>query len=245
MSGKGVTPSTDSDPAITIFHGHLYVFWINKSGQVKYTYRDGKSWKAAKTLSGSWGTATSSATPSVTVSGSGSTSTIWVAWKGLTNDDIYVSWTMSSSFAAPHTAVRNATSYSPSIAGYSPGDGGQAIILAYTDSTGAIKWGAFDGVEVPLGAVPQAGTNAAPSLALMTAAPGQTLWLAWKGTNLGKVYYSYIPAFTEPEPTWEPQATLPDALTSTGPALAVSGTSLYAVYKGHTSDHVYTETNAS
>jgi len=74
---------------------------------------------------------------------------------------------------------------------------------------------------------------------------GGTLYLAWKGANTSKVFFDQVNdlAGSSLSPSsWSPQATLPNALTSTTPALGVSGTTLDAVYKGRTSDTVYHET---
>jgi hypothetical protein len=249
VSGKDVTPDTSSAPAITFFQGHLYVFWTNGSGQIRYTDLDGTTWKPAQTVSGSWGTASAAWSPSVTVSGTGSSAGLWLAWTGNGSNDIYMSLTSGSSWFTPFIAVHEPTSYSPSIAGLDLGDGGQAVMLAWTDSSNDIEYAAVTTSLTEIyGTVPLAGTNAAPSLDIMTATPDETLWVAWKGSNKGKVWYSYIPEFTSSAPLpgdWVHEATLPIAYTSTGPALANSGTSLYAVYKGRTSDHMHTETNTA
>jgi hypothetical protein len=229
VSGTGVHPSTSLPPAITVFNGHLYVFWTSKSDQVSYTHLAGRKWTKAKTVSGTWGIAESTAAPSVTVS----FGELVAAWKGHSTDNIYYSWLSGTTWSGQSVAVKNATSFSPSIATTSRS--AAPVVIAWTTSSGAIGYGTvgfsrFDDI----GTVPRAGTNAAPSLVFMPAAPGQTMYLSWKGTSTNRVFFDEVPNFSsttfDPN-TWVGQASLPGALTSTGPAIAVHGTTLYAAYR--------------
>jgi hypothetical protein len=239
VSGKGVTPDTTSAPAVIVYGGRRYVFWINGSGQLRYTDFAGKKWTPAKTLSGTWGTAESSASPSLAVTGK----TLWVAWKGRSTTNIYYSSFAGSSWSAQQVAVSDATNFSPTIA--PTGFSAAPVTFAWTTSSGAIGYGILGslGFEA-IGTVPQAGTNAAPVLDFMPAAPGETMYLAWKGTSTDKVFYDDVPDFSESSfgpGTWAGQAALPSALTSTGPGLTDLGTTLYALYKGHSTDNIWYE----
>jgi hypothetical protein len=236
VSAKGVTPSTTSAPAIAVFDGHLYVFWINKSGQIRYTDKVKGKWQPTRTVSGSWGTAESSTSPAVTVI----PGSLYVAWKGHSTDDIWYSSTTGSSWATQQVAVKDATSFSPAIA--PTGVSAAPLVFAWTTSADAIDYGilGFLGFE-PIGAVPQAGTNAAPSLDFMSAAPGETMYLAWKGTHTDDVFFDEVTNFSGSSfgtGSWTGQATIPSASTSTGPVIAGIGTTLYAVYKARSSDSI-------
>jgi hypothetical protein len=239
VSGKGVTPVTTSPPAIVVYAKHLYVFWINASDQLRYTDLVGKAWTKTQTLSGTWGTAESNASPSLTVIGT----TLWVAWKGHSTDNIYYSSFAGKSWDAQQVAVSNATSFSPTIT--PTGVDAAPLAFAWTTSSGAIGYGilGFLGFE-SIGTVPSAGTNAAPALLFMSAAPGGTMYLAWKGTSTDRVFFDEVADFSSSSfgpSSWAGQAALPSALTSTGPALTNIGTTLYAVYKGHSTDNIWYE----
>jgi hypothetical protein len=237
--GKGVAPATTSAPAIIFYAKHLYVFWINASDQVRYTELVGKTWTKTRTLSGTWGTAESSTSPSLAVTGT----TLWVAWKGHTTDNIYYSSFAGKSWSAQQVAVSDATSFSPTIA--PTRISAAPLAFAWTTSKGAIGYGilGFLGFE-SIGTVPAAGTNAAPALDFMSAAPGTTMYLAWKGTSTDRVFFDEVANFSESTfgpGTWAGQAALPSALTSAGPGLTNIGTKLYALYKGHSTDKIWYE----
>jgi hypothetical protein len=239
VSGKGVTPSTSSAPAIAVYNSHLYVFWINSSGQIRYTELTGTTWATTQNVSGSWGTALSSTTPSLTVS----FSSLWIVYKGHSTGNIYYTSTNGSTWSTQQTAVKNATSDSPAIA--PTGLSAAPVAFAWTESNGSIGYGilGFLGFE-NIGTVPSAGTNAAPALDFMTATTGGTMYVSWKGATTKKVFYSDVTDFANSSfgpSSWGPQATLPTAYTSTGPALADSGTTLYAVYKARSSGNVFYE----
>jgi|HubBroStandDraft_1064217.scaffolds.fasta_scaffold15600_2 hypothetical protein len=240
VSGKGVTPSTTSSPAIAVYNGDLYVFWVNGSGQLRYTDLVGSTWAATQTVSGSWGTAESSTSPSLAVS----TGALWVAYKGHTSDNIYyLSTNNGSTWSSQEVALTDATSYSPALA--PTGLSAAPLAFAWTESSGAIGYGilGFLGFE-SIGTVPQAGTNAAPALDFMSAAPGETMYVAWKGANTKKVFYNEVANFSSSSfspSDWAGQATLPVAYTSTGPAITDMGTTLYAVYKARSSDTIFYE----
>jgi hypothetical protein len=240
VSAKDVTPSTTLPPAITIFDGHLWVFWVNGSGQLRYTDLSGTTWVAAKTVSpSSGGPSATSATPALAVS----QGTLWVAYKGHSSDNIYYTSTTGSKWSAQQKAVSDATSDAPTIA--PTGLSAAPLAFAWTNSKGDIGYGilGFLGFE-NIGTVPKAGTNASPSLDFMTATKGETMYLAWKGTSTNKVFYSDVTDFADSSfgpSTWGPQAALPAALTSTGPTLANAGTTLYSVYKGHSTGNLYYE----
>lgn len=242
VSAKGVTPSTTLPPAITVYHGDLYVFWVNGSGQLRYTDLVGTTWAATKTVSGSWGTALSSTAPALAVT-TATPATLWVAYKGHSTDNIYYASTTGSSWSKQQVAVKDATSDAPTMA--PTGLSAAPVTIAWTNSSGDIGYGilGFLGFE-NIGTVPKAGTNAAPALDFMTATKGETMYLAWKGTHTNKVFYSDVTDFassTFGPSSWSPQASLPAALTSTGPALTDSGTTLYVVYKGKATDKIYDE----
>jgi hypothetical protein len=229
VSGADVYPSTNLAPAITVYHGHLYVFWTSKSGQVSYTHLAGKRWARARKVSGTWGIAESSAAPSVTVA----QGVLVVAWKGRSTDNVYYSLGSDTSWSSQLVAVKHATSFGPSVA--PTGLSATPVAIAWTTSSGAIGYGlvSFLGFK-DLGTVPQAGTNAAPSLGFMTAAPGGTMYLSWKGTSTGRVFFdevSDLAGSTFAPSTWTGQASLPAALTTTGPAIADEGSTLYAAYR--------------
>jgi hypothetical protein len=240
VSGKNVAPATKLAPAITIFGGHLWIFWVNGSGQLRYTHRSGTTWVAAKTVSASSGGApATSATPALTVA----SGTLWVAYKGHTTDNIYYTSTTGSAWNTQQKAVSDATGDAPTIA--PTGLSAAPLAFAWTESSGSIGYGilSFIGFRT-IGTVPSAGTNASPSLDFMTATKGDTMYLAWKGTHTNKVFYSDVTDFANTSfgpSSWGPQASLPDALTSTGPTLANSGTTLYAVYKALSSDNLLYE----
>ncbi len=127
-------------------------------------------------------------------------------------------------------AVKDATSFSPSVA---PTDLSAApVTIAWTTSSGygIVGFLGFDNI----GTVPRAGTNAAPSLDFMTAAPGGTMYLSWKGTSTNRVFFDEVSDFADSTftpSTWTGQASLPGALTSTGPAITDESTTLYAAYR--------------
>jgi hypothetical protein len=239
VSGKSVTPMTGSSPAVIVFNKQLYVFWINSGGQIRYTHLQGKTWAATKNLSGSWGSAQSSTTPSLAVA----SGDLWVVYKGHSTDNIYYTSTSGSTWNRQQVVVKNATSYSPAVA--PTGLSAAPVTIAWTESSGAIGYGIVGllGFE-SIGTVPQAGTNAAPALGFMSAAPGETMYLAWKGTSTSRVFFDDVTDFSDSSfgpSSWAGQSTLPNAFTSAGPAINDIGTKLYAVYKSHTSDSIYYE----
>ncbi len=241
VSGKGVHPKTTSAPAIIVYAGHLYVFWVNAADQLSYTDRVGKKWQRTQTVSGTWGTAESTASPSLAVA----QSALWAVWKGHSTTNIYYSELTGTGWSAQQVAVSSATSLSPTVA--STGLPAAPIAIAWTTSGDAIDYGilGFLGFQT-IGAVPQAGTNAAPALDFMPAAPGETMYLAWKGTSTDRVFFDEVADFSSSTfgtGTWTGQAALPAALTSTGPVItnASSGTTLDALYKGHSTDEIWYE----
>jgi hypothetical protein len=167
-----------------------------------------------------------------------------VVYKGHTTDNIYYTSTTGSKWVAQQKAVSDATSYAPTIA--PTGLPTEPLAIAWTNSSGGISYGILGflvGFET-IGTVPSAGTNAGPALDFMTATEGGTMYLAWKGTHTNKVFFSDITDFAGSHfrpSSWGPQAALRTALTSLGPALTDSGTTLYAVYKGHSTDNLYYE----
>ncbi len=236
VEGKSVTTTA---PAVTFFDGHLYVFWTSKSDQVSYTDLVKGKWQAARIVSGSWGTAESTASPSVTVA----EGDLWVVWKGHSTDNIYYSSSTGTTWAKQQVAVDDATGLSPTVA--PTGLSAAPLVMAWTTSSNEIDYGilGFLGFET-LGTVPVAGTNAAPALEFMPAAPDETMYLAWKGTNTDKVFFDDVTDFSGSSfspSSWAGQAILPDAVTSTGPALTESDTTLYAVYKAQNADHIWYE----
>ncbi len=224
-----------------MFNGHLWVFWINSSGQIRYSDLVGTTWQPTQTVMGSSWTAESSTTPSATVS----FGQLWLGYKGHTSDNIYLTSTTGTTWSTQQTAVKNATGDSPSLTG--TGLSAAPIAVAWTTSGNAIGYGilGFLGFE-NIGTVPSAGTNAAPSLDFMSAAPNGTMYVAWKGATTNKVFFNEVPNFSETSfgpSTWKGQATLPDdAETSTGPAIIDQGTTLNAVYKARSSGNILYET---
>jgi hypothetical protein len=241
VSGAGVTPSTTSSPAITVFNGNLYVFWINSSGQIRYSDLVGKTWQPTQTVMGSSYTAESSTTPSVTVS----FSQLWIAYKGHSTGNIYYTETNGTTWGPQQTALKGATSDSPAIT--PTGLSAAPLAFAWTTSGNAIGYGilGFLGFE-NLGTVPDAGTNAAPALDFMSAAPNGTMYLAWKGATTNNVFFDEVANFSDSTfgpSTWKGFATLPsNAETSTGPAIIDQGTTLNAVYKARSSGNILYET---
>jgi hypothetical protein len=118
-------------------------------------------------------------------------------------------------------------------------------VFAWTTSSRTIGYGilGFLGFE-SIGTVPQAGTDAAPTLDFMSAAPGETMYLAWKGTSTDRVFFDEVADFSDSSfgpGSWAGQAALPAALTSTGPRLTNIGTRLYALYERHSTDNIWYE----
>jgi hypothetical protein len=125
------------------------------------------------------------------------------------------------SWSAQQIAVSKATSFSPTIA--PTGISAAPVVFAWTTSSRTIGYGilGFLGFE-SIGTVPQAGTDAAPTLDFMSAAPGETMYLAWKGTSTDRVFFDEVADFSDSSfgpGSWAGQAALPAALTSTGPRL--------------------------
>jgi hypothetical protein len=240
VSGTGVDPDTTVAPALAYYDGNLWAFWINSSDQIRYTRDVSGTWQPTQTVKGTWGTALSSTTPALTVA----SGELWLVWKNQSSDDIDYSDTAGTSWFMQQTAVSDATGDAPAVA--PTGLSAAPLVIAWTESNNSVGYGilSFLGFE-NLGTVPQVGTNAAPALNLMTATTGGTLYLAWKGANTNKVFFDQVNDLADSSlspSSWSPQATLPDALTSTTPALGVNGTTLDAIYKGRTSDTVYYET---
>ncbi len=230
VTGKKVSPDTTLAPAVTVYKSDPYVFWANTSGQVKYSWLSGGVWQPTQTVSGSWGKAAATSHPAAAVA----QGTLYVAWTNTTS--IYYSKLTSSGWAAQAVAVPSVTSGAPAIV--PTGITAKPLVLAWTNSSNQIGYGVLTstGFSVP-GTVPQAGTNSSPALALMTATPGGTLYIDWKGTHTNKIWYTKITdvtASTLGTSAWANEASLPSSYqTSTGPGLAAISSTLYPVWKGH------------
>jgi hypothetical protein len=79
--------------------------------------------------------------------------------------------------------------------------------------------------------------------ALLCLGPGKagTLYLAWKGKTTDQVFYSAVfdlPNSLAPR-DWTPQETVPDTLTSLGPALAATGYDVLAGWHSESSSSIW------
>jgi hypothetical protein len=240
VSGTGVTPSTSAAPSIMVFNNDLYVFWINSAGTLRYTDLVGSTWQPTQSVMGTGYTALSTAAPSLAVA----SDELWIAYKGHSSGNIYYTETGNgTTWGSQETAMKSATNFAPTIA--PTGLSAAPLAFAWTESNGDIGYGilGFLGFE-NIGNVPSANTNEAPALAFMSAAPNGTMYVAWKGTNTKGVFFNEVANFSDSSfgpSTWTGQAALPGQYTSAGPALAVSGTTLYAVYTARSSTNVYYE----
>jgi hypothetical protein len=71
------------------------------------------------------------------------------------------------------------------------GSSSGTVVFAWKGQTGTKVWYEaeipFTGTFTPQAVIPSAATNAAPALGVF----GTSLHASWKGTNKGKVYYSF------------------------------------------------------
>jgi hypothetical protein len=238
VTGTKVTPNTTLTPGITIYKSDFYVFWTNTSGSLKYSSLSGIKWQPTRSVSGKWGSAESSEGPAVTVANGA----LYVAWKNKSDDSIDYSSLTAAGWAKPVTAVSNATPDGPTIA--PTGIAAKPLMLAWTRVGGGISYGVVEskGFKV-LGTVPEAATNRSPKLTRMTATPGGTMYLGWKGTHSDKIWYAKISnvAGSSLKPAaWSKQTSLPAKfLTGARPTLTAVGSKLFAIWRGRSTDDIW------
>jgi hypothetical protein len=218
-------------------------------------------------LSGSWGP--TSAVPSALTSAGPTSQTFYdtegnygpfVAWKGQgSNQQVWYSENTKGAWT-PQTTIPGATTeYAP--AAFFPyylyvmfvtwvGSGGQ-IYYSY-GTPGATSHGVDTFSWTKPAAIPGALTNAAPAVAEITSNVDEgRLYVFWKGTSTGKVWYSWTTDPSTEGGTWAPEASLTNGSprTSAGPAAyneAGGGAngSIMVAYKG-TGSGIYYESLSS
>jgi YVTN family beta-propeller protein len=250
VSGAWGAADTNQAPALVVYSssltsvgaGDLFAFWTGYGGQIYYSISaNGTSWSVKHAVSGSWGNALSSRGPAVATFGGD----LYVAWKGKSSDHLFYSQFNGSSWSPQvstgEVGSKFSSPYAPAIVG-DPGTGGP--VVAWTTSGDKVDLIYCLGTSkfacgVPVGQLSQPGTNRAPALAFMGTSANNALYLSWKGATTNKVFYAA--SFSLPgglTTGFSPQETVPQALTTQHPSLAVSGYTLYVGWTGMSSDAV-------
>jgi YVTN family beta-propeller protein len=234
IGGGWGSADTSSAPALVGIANKLYAFWTAKAtGEIEYSTLTGTSWSSPHTVGGTWGHAVTSAAPAVTAAGA----MLHVAWKAAKSRSILSSTWAGSSWSTQQVVVTDATSDAPAIAPLPfPANGGSPVVIAWTDHGSRIGYGELTAQGFrTLGVVPQANTKAAPALTYAGTATDGTLYVAWRRQATGQIGYKAIfHALSSPlaPADWTAQEFEPQALTSTGPALAADYYTIYIAWKG-------------
>ncbi|HEY2704344.1 MAG TPA: hypothetical protein VGL20_11690 [Candidatus Dormibacteraeota bacterium] len=153
--------------------------------------------------------------------------TVYMAWKGIQQDDgIWWSTFDGASWAAQQNVGGVATSGGPSLALF--GGTLYAVWKGMVDDQG-IYWSSFDGAAwAPQQNIAGVGTSVGPSLVVFN----DRLYAAWKGVwgDQGIYWSSFDGA------NWAPQQNIAGVGTGVGPSLAVFNNKLYAAWKGINGD---------
>jgi len=226
----GTPATTDLSPAIAVSGGKPIVAWTDPAtGDVDASTLSGGAWSSPVVVGA--GKALSSAGPALTAGGGG---LVFAVWKGKSGDSVWMSIYSSGSWGAQQVVTGASSISRPTVTYYSPL---AATLIGWTTSANKIQYEIFSlfgfgGVETIPGA-----SNASPALTVVN---GSQVFAAWKGTTLGKLYYSSLPP-KKLTGTWSAQQTVPQALTDDSPALAAAGPTLYALWTGQSTSptHLY------
>jgi hypothetical protein len=244
VSGSWGMAETSAAPSLVADGDDLYAFWTAANSTLGSTLWYSvlnvttSTWSPEAEVSGSWGAAAplTDDGPSAT----NSDGVLYVAWTEVIVGRIWYSALDGTSWTDPFdtgfaTLLAPAIVYNPYYDSVSPPSSSASawFMVAYTTNTDQIDWGACLAAQDEcdfLITVAQALTQLAPAIASCC---GGVMFFAWKGQTEKRVWWTpeILGGFA--------QAKIPNAGTNAGPALAVSGTTLYVAWKGTTTDKVF------
>jgi hypothetical protein len=214
----GTPANTVYSPAIALNGKSPMVGWTDAStNKVEVSTLSGGKWSSAVAVGG--GSALSDNGPALS-----SGAAVMAAWKGKSDDSLWVStlskgsWTGQQEVPGMSCATRPAAIFFPPLG---------AFVMACTTSKGVMQFDDDSFLGFGSAVSISGSTSYAPALTVV----GKRIYVAWL-VSTGAIEYSANTAGDIYGGTWTKAQTLPNALTSNGPALAATGPTLYAAWSG-------------
>jgi hypothetical protein len=213
---------TTASPAVASDGTNRYIAWMGLNNKVYFAVFNGTSWIDHQIVGGSGWTAETSAAPALAyVSGTA----VWLAWKGVSGNDIWYSIWNGTSWSTQQTVSGSGwaagTNSPPALVNFF----GTVYVMWEGDGSTSSIWysyysgGAWSAQETVSGSGWTAETNAAPSV--ITDALGDSyLLLFWKGKSGDSIWGTFGYISSSFNPSWTTQGTESECSPSTnaGPA---------------------------
>lgn len=238
IQGPWGQAKTNQPPALAAIGGVLYAAWRGDgtTGSIFYsTSSDGTSWSPQASVSGTWGSAATSAAPALGVN----RNTLMLVYKGKSNTNVYATTLNSGTWHAPLVVHGASTQFAPAITG-TPNAKLAILTVAWTTSSHKVDtepFTAFGWAAGSIQTIPGALTDKSPSIALLNS---KTLVVAFKGLGAStKVSYVMSFGYNGAQDNFSHQRTQPQAGTKLAPAITTTGDTLVAAWRGTTSAAVF------
>jgi serine protease len=231
---------TNEPPALVVVSGVLYAAWRGDStnGAIFYsTTTDGTTWSPQATISGTWGTATTSGAPALGVN----RNVLFVAYKGKSNTNVYFTSPSGGSWQAPMAVPGATTEVAPAVVG-TPNAKYSIFAFAWTTSSHQIDTDAITALGwASIQTIPSALTEESPSVARLNS---KTLVFAYKGTGTStRIFYDMSFGYNGAADGFSKQLIQPQAGTNLAPAIATTGDTIAAAWRGTTSSALFYSTS--
>ncbi len=231
---------TNQPPALAVFSGVLYAAWRGdgSTGSIFYsTTTNGTTWSPQATVSGTWGTATTSAAPALGVN----RNVLMLAYKGRSDTNVHFTSPDAGTWQAPSAVPGATTQVAPAIVG-TPQAKYSIFTVAWTTSSQQIDTDALTAIGwASIQTIPSALTEEPPRVALLNS---KTVVFAYKGTGAStKIFYDMSFGYNGAGDGFAHQLIQPQAGTNLAPAIATTGDTLAAAWLGTTSSALFYSTS--
>jgi YVTN family beta-propeller protein len=227
---SAATSDTQGSPALAFYRGTLYAAWkAEGTDDVSYSANNGSTWSAPVPVSGAWGTAVTTHSPAL-VSYGGDLYAFWTTKTGTVSYSAY----NAAAWSAPATLLGALTDHGPAATTQEAKTSGAPPLLWVTwaaEATGEIWYTSYDGTSWASHATALGASSATAYAPAIAEDFDSNPYIAWTASS-GHVDWEVLVGLGEKV------STVPGALTSSGPALADTGHTLYFAFKGKSTDHV-------
>jgi YVTN family beta-propeller protein len=230
-AAQQTVPSADTAqaPALAEFNSARYAAFTTTSDGIGYSVNNGSGWSPIATVSGTWGSASTSQ-PSALAVFSGQ---LYAFWADTTSDDITYSAFNGTTWATPGTVSGTWGTALTNVAPTAAAALGKLWVVWRGNASASLFYSAFDGsVWSSQVLTIKNATTDAPALTANPASSGKPLILAWTQTN-SQIGYGELGVIG-----FVKLGTVPKALTNAAPALAYLGNThngtVYLAWKGDT-----------
>jgi YVTN family beta-propeller protein len=227
---SAATADTKDSPALAFYRGTLYAAWkAEGTDDVSYSANNGSAWSTAVPVSGTWGTAVTGHSPALVSYGSD----LYAFWTTETGTVSYSGYN-GTAWSAPATVPDALTDHGPAATTQEAKTNGAPPLLWVTwaaKATGEIWYTSYNGTSWASHATTLGASSATTYAPAMAEDFDSNAYIAWTASS-GHVDWEVLIGLGEKV------YRVPGALTSSGPALADTGHTLYFAFKGKSTDRV-------